>query len=289
MAALLAATAIFAQNKVSTPSLELQLCYGLGSGGVQNDGAYMRLTGGVGVGLGWNFNEHWGIISGADFALYYGDYNADVLYSRESVTPSGKTEPVVITNKLDGFSEQQFLDYIQVPVLVKYMAPLGETNHKFYVAAGTKIGFPIVKMTTTSAVVSYDIDEKDGYNFVSTNELVSRDSKLNTGINLSASIEGGVRFRFTKSLGLYAGLFCDYGLYNPCKASGTSVYINNPERAGTDPLVARKTDKDLTCSVLEASNVSKTLPIENSGRFLPGAHTFIFGAKARLYFGLLNK
>lgn len=286
VAALFAATSLYGQATLSTPKLELQLCYGLGTGGLQSkESTTMQLSGGVGVGVALNFNEHWGIISGADFALYYGNYKADVLYCRESVTPSGKTEPVVITNKLEGYNEVQILDLLQIPVMLKYMTPLGSSNHKIYVAAGTRIGIPVLKQAQQSARVSYDLDDKDDYNFAVIAEGFSEGRVMNTRINMAVCLEGGVRFRFNNLLGLYAGLFCDYGLYNPCRPSGTPVYVNNPERAGSDPLATG----DRTFSVLEASNTSTTLPIDNSGRFISSAHTFIIGAKARLYFGLINK
>ena len=295
VAAFFAATTLFAQRSV--PALELQLVYGLGDGGLQykNSSTLTFNYGGFCVGASYNFNSHWGVVSGVELALLQGAYDADLLYSSELVYPENipSPDPVVVTNRFEDYSETQFLSMLQVPVLVKYMMPLGKSKHDIYFAAGPKIGICINKWSSigqNASKVSYDLDDKDGYNFIEIQSPApARDGNPDMGLNIALSLEAGVRLRFTKFLGLYGGLFCDFGLNNPYKASGTPLYVNTPDRLSPNPAAANDGHHDKLYSILEASSVSTDLPIEDSGRYNKHVHTLIFGAKARLFFGLFNK
>lgn len=294
MAAFFAATTLFAQRSV--PALELQLVYGLGDGGVQYKNApTYAMSGSPGMGVSYSFNSHWGVVSGLELVLLQGDYSTDLLYSSDLVYPENipSPDPVVVTNRFSEYREMQVLSMLQVPVLVKYMMPLGTSNHDLVFAAGPKLGFCVSKWSSfihSATKVSYDLDDKNDYNFIDINspELV-REGNPNLGLNIALSLEAGVRFRFTKFFGIYACGFCDFGLNNPYRASGTPLYVNSPDRLSPNPAAANNGESDKIYSVLEASNVSTTLPVENSDRFIKYARTFVFGAKARLFFGLFNK
>lgn len=294
VAAFFAATTLFAQRSI--PALELQLSYGLGDGGLQyENSSTLALSGGLGFGLSYNFNSHWGVVSGVELALLQGEYKADLLYSKELVCPENipSPDPVVVTNRFNDYSETQVLSLLQVPLLVKYMMPLGKSNHDIVFAAGPKLGICMNKWSSighNASKVSYDLDDKDAYNFVDIQSPASaREGNPDMGLNIALSLEAGVRFRFTRHFGLYASGFCDFGLNNPYKASGTALYVNTQDRLSPNPVAASDGHHDKLYSVLEASSVSTTLPVENSGRFVKHFHTFVFGAKARLYFGLFNK
>ncbi len=111
-----------------------------------------------GGGLGWNihFSPHWGLMLGADLAIYRsriaypeptGELNHGLVsgYLQSGRDPfTGEMVDSLAIATLYGFSEAQTVYSVQVPLMVKFMTGIGRKKaNQFYVAAGARIGFNV--------------------------------------------------------------------------------------------------------------------------------------------------
>lgn len=172
---------------------------------------------GGGIGFDWtyHFDQHWGIRLGIQGALYQGKAEADL-----SITP--RENPALwntTINKIDGtFSENQRAVYAQVPLMVQWMTPVGK--HNFYAALGGKFGYRlwdgykqvtetriqrVVNAPASRLVAIYDFPE---------GKVIDRGSVDLKRINAMASAEVGMRWTLDNGIGLYTGLYFDYGFLN---------------------------------------------------------------------------
>ncbi|MBO7397151.1 MAG: OmpA family protein [Bacteroidales bacterium] len=106
----------------------------------------------AGIGLAWHFHPNLGLLTGAELSFYKGSVNVEQLTSAQYIEQfrnpdyTGTTAytmagPAIIFNRLYNFTETQKLMYLQIPVMLKFMIPLGaqKANH-LYLAAGAKLG-----------------------------------------------------------------------------------------------------------------------------------------------------
>lgn len=166
---------------------------------------------------------------------------------------------VWIGSNLPDFVELHKMYAVQIPLMLKYMTPVSPAGHQFYIAGGAKIGIPV--MTEYSQRWDngkYDVfgfSEGDDFEFLATYNsghtkilpsmnygtesgsgrsasFVPEDASWNLGwtkiqaspIDVAASIDLGLRWNLGKGLGLYTGLYCDYGLLRPiARAQGNKV------------------------------------------------------------------
>lgn len=107
-----------------------------------------------GGGLGWNihFSPHWGLMLGADFAMYrsgisfpaagnnirYGLITGYLTYD------DATKEEALVMARLFNFQETQTLYAVQIPLMVKFMTGIGARKaNQFYIAAGAKLGINV--------------------------------------------------------------------------------------------------------------------------------------------------
>ena len=140
-----------------------------------------KLGFGGGVGFDWtyHFDQHWGIRLGVQGAFYQA--KAEVDYA--------KTDNMTCAEKDKAL-------YAQVPLMLQWMTPVGE--HNFYAALGGKFGYRIWD--------NYKIKETEGDYAWNTQDYI--DLKR---INAMASAELGMRWTLGNGVGLYTGLYFDYG------------------------------------------------------------------------------
>ncbi len=311
----------------------------------------------AGLGLALHFDEHWGLVSGAEVAYYKGSVAVERLISAQYIeeynliqnyTPLTLSQegPGMIYNRLDNFTEQQQMLYLQIPLMLKFMAPFGAAKaHNFYIAAGGKLGIglsgtfdqkaDVVRFlyhdrygtqTANSGWVLLDhLNNNDTYYYVENIDVIKNagptapekyspawdyKGKMQLGLNAMASVELGFRWRLSDALGLYTGIYADYGLLNPVKASGKALYQNDPTwiTETEEPMLIGQQDwrvwgKDQAVSILEAAQPAswrgdvrpdnngfpcldnkKQYPEE--GRFVNPVHTLSAGLKLRLAFGI---
>ncbi len=188
------------------------------------DGVDRKMGLGGGVGLDWtyHFSKHWGLRLGVQAALYNAkakkDFTLNGIYMRDQAL-------IDIDGKLQ---EKQRAVYAQVPLMVQWMTPAGK-NH-FYVALGGKFGMrlwdnykqiadaeatyhPVYNAPTRAA---YDPEREIHESYRGTIGLKRFD--------VMGSAEVGMRWTLGNGVGLYTGLYFDYGFLNTApKAKGVSA------------------------------------------------------------------
>ena len=109
-------------------------------------------SGHAGIYVDFNFTDHWGLITGAEFGLYYGKVKSDNLLNVSSYVCKGigaqyqeYYREIWVGANPPGFQEQHRMFAAQVPLMVKYMTPVSPLKgHQFYVAAGAKLGIHVL-------------------------------------------------------------------------------------------------------------------------------------------------
>lgn len=170
---------------VSVPQIEISVGGGIGYGGYATsmpanpwmthvataaDGgmdffapkAHMTLAGHGGVYMDYHFNDHWGIITGAEFGVYYTNIDSENLLNVQSFIPrdlrpiNSPAHPITrgsnevyeewIGADLLNYQENHRMFALQIPIMAKYMVPISPAGgHQYYVAAGAKIGIHVLK------------------------------------------------------------------------------------------------------------------------------------------------
>ena len=251
--------------------------------------------GGIG-GLGYNYflNYNWSIGIGGEFSLL----NAQMELNNYSDTydfPNRVNDLYRFGFQGQSYNQAQRGYYINIPLQVKYQVDaFGENKkHKFYVAAGPKIGIP---MKTT-----YDISgsmRATGVELNSFGDPITRDwygtdndhllyrgfgrfsyfekeRELDLDINVIASIETGVKWRLGNKLSLYTGVFFDYGLTDLRKGDKSQQLFAYQT---TSPTTVGYTPNSVLSSQHSKSGVTKD--------FTDKVNTMAVGLKAQLTFGI---
>ena len=187
------------------------------------DGVDRKMGLGGGVGLDWtyHFSKHWGLRLGVQAALYNAkakkDFTLNGIYMRDQAL-------IDIDGKLQ---EKQRAVYAQVPLMVQWMTPAGK-NH-FYVALGGKFGMrlwdnykQIADAKTTYHPV-YNAPTRAAYDPEGIHESYRGTIGLKR-FDVMGSAEVGMRWTLGNGVGLYTGLYFDYGFLNTApKAKGVSA------------------------------------------------------------------
>ena len=188
------------------------------------DGVDRKMGLGGGVGLDWtyHFSKHWGLRLGVQAALYNAkakkDFTLNGIYMRDQAL-------IDIDGKLQ---EKQRAVYAQVPLMVQWMTPAGK-NH-FYVALGGKFGMRLwdnykqmVDAKTTYHPV-YNAPTRAAYD---PEREIHESYRGTIGLkrfDVMGSAEVGMRWTLGNGVGLYTGLYFDYGFLNTApKAKGVSA------------------------------------------------------------------
>ncbi|MBQ2338018.1 MAG: OmpA family protein [Prevotella sp.] len=177
------------------------------------DGVDRKMGLGGGVGLDWtyHFSKHWGLRLGVQAALYNAkakkDFTLNGIYMRDQAL-------IDIDGKLQ---EKQRAVYAQVPLMVQWMTPAGK-NH-FYVALGGKLGMrlwdnykQIVDAKPTYHPV-YNAPTRAAYDPEGKHESYRGTIGLKR-FDVMGSAEVGMRWTLGNGVGLYTGIYFDYGFLN---------------------------------------------------------------------------
>jgi hypothetical protein len=206
----------------------------------------------------YHFDSHWGITTG--FGLSHHPY-IDLGSSGTHTVVTTGTFPLRAGLDTEVYREYTFtdecltmvLDYITIPVLGKYMYPIGK-GFQFYTQAGFRLGVLLcgeVELSTSADSYSFVEMTLDGnffgenrYNIPAdasrcciTNELqlyhgryiggedIGDHTRYFRDFNLYSSVEAGIRIPIYGSFGLYAGGFIDVGMIRPISASAHIIPI----------------------------------------------------------------
>lgn len=188
------------------------------------DGVDRKMGLGGGVGLDWtyHFSKHWGLRLGVQAALY----NAK---AKKDFTLNGIYMPDQTLIDIDGkLQEKQRAVYAQVPLMVQWMTPAGK-NH-FYVALGGKLGMRLwdnykqIADVKTTYLPVYNAPTRAAYD---PEREIHESYRGTIGLkrfDVMGSAEVGMRWTLGNGVGLYTGLYFDYGFLNTApKAKGVSA------------------------------------------------------------------
>ena len=237
----------------------------------------LRLSGHAGLYVDFNFTDHWGLITGAEFGIYNSVVKSRNLLNVSSISSriGSEFEASQVNEDWVGFHLPDFLERhrmyaVQIPLMAKYMVPIQPLNgHRFYVAAGVKLGIHVHSQYTQSwdendyAKFAFrqfmDGDEISAYVLTAgsaesggVKTWINPDVKLPDGaratdwlyrlklspIDVMASFDTGFRWNLGKGMGLYTGLYCDFGLLRPVVHQTGSKVLNldsSKNMATSDP------------------------------------------------------
>jgi hypothetical protein len=178
------------------------------------------IGGGAGASYTYNFNPSLGIVVGVEMSTY----NSEVSVGRISGEYEEGTgnEMFRFSYTLNSYRETQNITVFSIPVMAQYSLPLGGGSTRFYASGGLKLGFPVSAeaeispgTATTSGYLSHEMVRYENlreHGFGT--DIKLPDSKKDIDVNFSASLalETGIRFTLTDKIGLYTGVYFDYGL-----------------------------------------------------------------------------
>ena len=245
------------------------------------DGVDRKMGLGGGVGLDWtyHFSKHWGLRLGVQAALYNAkakkDFTLNGIYMRDQAL-------IDIDGKLQ---EKQRAVYAQVPLMVQWMTPAGK-NH-FYVALGGKFGMRLwdnykqmVDAKPTYHPV-YNAPTRAAYDPEGIHESYRGTIGLKR-FDVMGSAEVGMRWTLGNGVGLYTGLYFDYGFLNTApKAKGVSATMD-----GFD--VSDVRDMSILSAELRGIPQSQdrtVAPTTTNFRLVDKVHKMAGGLVLRLSFG----
>ena len=216
----------------------------------------------------YHFDSHWGITTG--FGLSHHPYFNNGSTGTHTVVEPG-TYPHANINKVffhqyvfEDESLDFVLDYITIPILGKYMFPIGK-GFQLYTQAGFRLGLLLaaeMDFATDSngcslTEMTLDGSTKDSYislnNFeaqlcsIDDELMVSHGRSVGGGeedevryfrhFNLYSSLEAGVRIPVYGSLGLYLAGFVDIGMIRPVSSQKYIYPVMSDGRRVSVPLL----------------------------------------------------
>ena len=257
-------------------------------------------TGGI-VGLGYDyfFNYNWSLGGGVEFSALAGKTEFDRIndkFIRPMEMWGGGNQLIQFDTQGNDFYERQRAYYINIPIMARYQFDLFK-GHKFYAAAGPKIGIPVDgvyrskgTMTTTGYLWNEStgaISTEDRYQDMPEHgfgtNVNNYKGDLDFKVNIMAAVEAGIKWRFkeNKKWHLYTGLFADFGLNDIVKGNNDitkaeEFYRFEPGALNTNPYKVN--------SMFYAAQGDGT---QNPTAYVANrVNTFAFGVKARVSYGV---
>ncbi|GHV68083.1 hypothetical protein FACS1894199_14780 [Bacteroidia bacterium] len=230
--------------------------------------------GGGGVGYTYLLTPEWGISTGLEFSVASATLTADTYHDDYSLSLKG--EELKFNSDFVGYEEKQSATYLHIPIKARYQTT---GTHRFQVGAGVKVGFAlsgsydvaITSLTTTgdfpkTALTVYD----EAQHALTTYPNVTSSGDLSLGLSVALSVDAGMHWGLSDKLGLYTGVYLDYGVVN-ILPSPTNRLV------GYDPDIAY--DPASTVSPLPHNSALTTKSVDK-------ANLFSVGVKVGVAFGL---
>ncbi|EIJ40454.1 hypothetical protein JoomaDRAFT_3514 [Galbibacter orientalis DSM 19592] len=178
-----------------------------------------RLGASFGFRYAYYLNNQWSLGLGVD----YQSYNASASLGNVKAaytTTDFENEDFEFRYTAENYKEEQWLKYLNLPITAQYET-LGE-NTRFYISAGTKLGFPLKgkyqtsanAITTSGYYSQYDAELFDpafaGFGTYGTQE--TNKEELDIKLSYSAIIETGIKQKIAEHSSIYVGVYFDYGI-----------------------------------------------------------------------------
>lgn len=182
------------------------------------------LGGGGGVGYAVFFNETWGLTLGVEAATFSTSLRNEQLEWRDvqQYRYGGVTEEMHLISIYANYREELSALYLHVPLMAQLHISVNQ-RYAFYAAAGVKLGLAlrdsyavsIESLTTIGYFPETDQTFADmpNHGFSTRNNLTTSGS-LGLKVDLSPTVEAGLRSRLSERMALYAGFYLTYGLLN---------------------------------------------------------------------------
>ncbi|MDR2918984.1 MAG: PorT family protein [Tannerella sp.] len=232
----------------------------------------------AGMGYTFFFHPNWGVMTGAEFAVYNGKAridNASDAYAAIDDENDTFTKLVDVYN----FEENQRAYYLNIPLMFQYQ---GNGTNKFYAALGAKIGIPVGGkyksagdyVTRGKYPFTKDIFENMPEHGFGTYDDLKADESIKWNTNFQLSVEAGYKWQLRENLQLYTGMYFDYGLSDIRKIK------NSPQTLLGDNA---SNPAEFTVNSIIQSHYT----VENGTEGYVGRmNTISFGVKARIAFSL---
>lgn len=247
-----------------------------------NNGDHTQKIGGtISFGYSYFFNDNWAINTGLEIT----NYNSDATLNSFTDSYSAKdTEgDFTFNTSVSDYKEEQRSIFLNIPVMGQFQTPVMD-NHKFYVAAGAKIGIPVsssyktsgANFETSGTYPGETISNVPGLGFHKfTGKKVDEDLKLKTAFMLS--LETGMKWALPSSMSLYTGIYFDYGL-NDIRNSDKDLKFLTYQ----DPSTGTKAEDFHLNSALQSQYTENGRTQSMTDKAIPMA----LGLKVRLAFSL---
>jgi hypothetical protein len=173
----------------------------------------------LGLGYQFFFSPNWSIGTGAELSLYNSSFKLNNLLVRESVFDI-ENETFEFTSTISSYEEEQTAGFLQIPLMLQFQTG---GKHQFYMAAGGKVGIPVIKTYKSSGATlqnagyySYESYTYTTQEFLGFGTFTGRGSEDDFDFKTAffASAEAGVKWRLSPNMSLYTGAYLDYGLNN---------------------------------------------------------------------------
>lgn len=212
---------------------------------------FWNWTGASGLGYHFFFNPHWGLGTGASFAVYNGGISINNYNQRQDAINK------ISGNKFDfwvsssNYKEPQQAMMVTIPLMLQYQS-VGNTA--VYFALGGKAGFPVSanhhsegNFTTNGYFPHLNVTYEDlpDYGFVTNQPFPGDKTDLQLKTAFMASAELGIKWRLGNTTILYTGVYVDYGLNN----------LLNKETTANENLVVYHSDTPAQFTYNTATNL----------------------------------
>jgi hypothetical protein len=214
-----------------------------GNGTAYTEGG--KLQSGIGLGYTYSLTPQWGLVSGLEIKSFTANVDVTSLddRSRELYSYDGRTEDMYFNSRLFGFNERQRITRLQIPLLAEFRFPYYGDGFVWFVAAGAKLGFNMSgkyeakanRLVTTGYFPEWEqtLHNVPEHGFADRNNLSWSDKLNDFGFNLSFTAETGARWSVTRHLGIYAGIYFDYGYASVTTKPETGIVNYQPDNRNT--------------------------------------------------------
>lgn len=205
----------------------------------------LGLGGFAGLGYSYFFHYNWGISIGAEYSILNGKTKMP-LFTENYYTPSTNSE-YIYHMFVDGknFEQTHTANYINIPLMVKFVSNEIGNGKRFYAAAGAKVGIPVkgsYKSKGSMTTKGWEVDDNGDYftndpyvnmphHGFGTYQVSSKKEDIDFKTNVMLSLEAGMKWRLKSNNKwfLYTGLYLDYGLSDVRDEGNSAVYAYNPK------------------------------------------------------------
>jgi hypothetical protein len=163
-------------------------------------------SGGIETGYAYNFNERWGLSAGLGLSIYSSKMSLNNNFSKTYPAIDENGHSFDFTYSLSGYHEKQIVAMLYVPLMARYIIPLGAGKLKYVAAGGVKIQFPletsiraVINPGTVTTTGYYSYEDRTYANlphhgFVNGRSMAQLRKDIDLSVVPMLALETGIRF-----------------------------------------------------------------------------------------------